>query len=190
MAEKWRIKTCLVGDEGVGKTALVRRYVLDQFDDQYIATLGAKVVKKEITFKSTKTGKETTIILTIFDIMGSRTLREVLQDTYFTGVEGILAVCDITRPATLAGLKQWMEAVEKVAGKVPMVLMANKADLAGPATLTKEQVEAAAAGFQCPYFLTSAKTEQNVEHSIKALLVLIIRKAASGQAALELELPA
>ncbi len=188
MAEKWRIKVCLVGDGGVGKTSLVRRYVLDQFDDRYVATLGAKAVKKEIPLKSPKTGKEVTIVLTIFDIMGSRALREVLQDTYFTGVEGVVAVCDVTRPETLSGLRDWMDSVEKVAGKVPMVLLGNKADLTGQAQVTGQQLEAAAVGFQCPYFLTSAKTGQNIEKSIRTLLVSMVKKVAAGQAVLELEL--
>ena len=36
-------KICLVGEKGVGKTSLIRRYVTDQFDDHYVRTLGAKV---------------------------------------------------------------------------------------------------------------------------------------------------
>ena len=39
-------KICLLGDGEVGKTSLIRRYVLDLFDDQYIQTFGAKVSKK------------------------------------------------------------------------------------------------------------------------------------------------
>jgi len=42
-----KVKICLVGEHGVGKTSLIRRYVLDEFDDKYITTLGAKVSKKE-----------------------------------------------------------------------------------------------------------------------------------------------
>ncbi len=171
----------------MGKTSLVRRYVQDQFDDRYVATLGAKALRKEIPLKSPSTQKEVTVVLTIFDIMGSRMLRELLQEAYFGGVEGILAVFDVTRPETLTGLKQWMEVVERVAGKVPTVILANKADLAGQAKLTKEELEGAAVEFQCQYFLTSAKTAQNVESAIKALMVSIVKRAASGQAVLELE---
>ncbi|MBI4417089.1 MAG: GTP-binding protein, partial [Euryarchaeota archaeon] len=45
-----KTKVCLVGEHGVGKTSLIRRYVLDEFDDRYIVTLGAKVSKKELSF--------------------------------------------------------------------------------------------------------------------------------------------
>ena len=33
-------KVVLLGDGAVGKTSLIRRYVLDQFDDKYIITIG------------------------------------------------------------------------------------------------------------------------------------------------------
>ncbi|MFQ5986883.1 MAG: GTP-binding protein, partial [Thermoplasmata archaeon] len=40
-----RVKVCLVGEGAVGKTSLIRRFVYDEFDDRYVATLGAKVSK-------------------------------------------------------------------------------------------------------------------------------------------------
>ncbi|HYS71238.1 MAG TPA: GTP-binding protein, partial [Thermoplasmata archaeon] len=33
----------MAGEAGVGKTSLIRRYVLDEFDDRYVATLGTKI---------------------------------------------------------------------------------------------------------------------------------------------------
>ena len=33
-------KVCLLGDGGVGKTSLIRRYVFDSFSDDYIVTFG------------------------------------------------------------------------------------------------------------------------------------------------------
>ncbi len=176
MAEFWRIKVCLVGDNGVGKTSIMRRYVLNEFDERYTATLGARAMKREVQIRSQKTGREVTFILTIFDIMGSRTFREVLQEAYFTGTQGILAVCDITRPATLEGLRQWIEAVDKVAGSVPLVIMGNKADLVDQAKVTQAQLEATAGEFDSPALLTSAKTGQNVEEAVKALLLSMLKR--------------
>ena len=49
-ARRMKAKVCLVGEHAVGKTSLIRRFVLDEFDDRYIVTLGAKVSKKELRF--------------------------------------------------------------------------------------------------------------------------------------------
>ena len=49
MASKLIKKVCLLGDSSVGKTSLVRKYVYDTFDDHYIATIGTKTVKKELS---------------------------------------------------------------------------------------------------------------------------------------------
>ncbi len=188
MGEKWRIKICLVGDSGVGKSSLIRRYVNDEFDDRYISTLGAKASKKEIPFKSATTGKEITLIMTVFDIMGSPSLRDLLKETYFTGVEGVLAVCDVTRPETLENVGPWMEAVEKVAGKVPMVLLGNKSDLPNRARVTEESLARVASLFKSPWFVTSALTGANVEKAFKTLMVAIVKKVAQEKVQLELEI--
>ncbi len=176
VTEIWRIKVCLVGDSGVGKTSILRRYVLNEFDDHYVATLGATAMKKQVQVRSEKTGKEVTFILNIFDTMGSRSFREVLQEAYFSGTQGSLAVCDITRPATLSGMRGWVEAVDKVAGRIPVVILGNKADLANQAKVNQAQLEATAAEYDCPTFLTSAKTGQNIEDAVKALLLSMLRR--------------
>ena len=36
-------KVVLLGDPGVGKTSLIRRFVKDYFSDDYLSTIGAKV---------------------------------------------------------------------------------------------------------------------------------------------------
>ncbi len=187
MPDAWRLKVCLVGGDAVGKTSLVRRFVFDQFDDRYITTLGAKVVKKEVRLQA-RGGGEATVIMTIFDIMGSPSFRDLLKEAYFQGAQGILAVWDVTRPETLPTLRGWVEAVEGVAGKVPLVLLGNKADLVDQAKVAREQLEPAVAEYECPGFLTSAKTGMNVEAAMRALPVSILGQVASGRAALESEL--
>src|SRR3970040_2546326 len=94
-----KAKGCLVGEHGVGKTSLIRRYVLDEFDDRYIVTLGAKVSKREMTITLQDRG-EVLMDMTVWDIMGSRGFRELLREASFHGAQGILAVCDVTRYAS------------------------------------------------------------------------------------------
>ena len=41
-------KIILLGDGAVGKTSLIRRFVVDKFDDQYIVTIGSKITAKDL----------------------------------------------------------------------------------------------------------------------------------------------
>jgi small GTP-binding protein len=184
MVDLWRLKACLVGEAGVGKSSLVRRYVLDQFDDRYIATLGAKALKKELRLALT-TGEDVDVVLAIFDIMGVPTFRDLLREAYFTGTQGILAVFDLTRPDTLATLGGWVEAARGVAGRVPVVALGNKLDLVDRTRVAAPLLEAAASRFGRPAFPTSAKSGEGVETAFRALVASMLASAASYQPAAE-----
>lgn len=172
-----KVKVCLIGEHAVGKTSLIRRYVLDEFDDRYIVTLGAKVSKKELTLDDEKRGP-VGMDMTIWDIMGSRGFRELLREAYFHGAQAILAACDLTRYDTLEDLDSWVESVFRTVGEVPVVVAVNKADVADQAAFGEEQVKQAAEAFEAPYFYTSAKTGQNVEAAFHELGGLILRASA------------
>jgi GTPase SAR1 family protein len=45
---EYRKKILLIGDAGVGKTSLIRRMVVDIFDDKYITTIGTKITVKDM----------------------------------------------------------------------------------------------------------------------------------------------
>src|SRR5207249_2275963 len=45
-SKTFKFKICLVGEEGVGKTSLIHRFVSGAFDESYIRTLGAVVANK------------------------------------------------------------------------------------------------------------------------------------------------
>ena len=163
-----KIKVCLVGEAAVGKTSLIRRFVLDDFDDKYIQTLGTKVSKKELTV----TGSDHELVkidMTIWDIMGQKGFRELLKEAYFYGAKGVIAVAEITRKTTLDDLDDWIEGVYSVTGKIPIQFMANKWDLKDQAEITEEDLTQATKAYDSPYFLTSAKTGENVETAFQNL---------------------
>src|SRR5213594_4811107 len=137
--QKMKVKVCLVGEGAVGKTCLIRRFIQDQFDDRYISTLGAKVSKKEIKVDGPNGGMD--VDMTIWDIMGEKGFRELLKEAYFHGAQGILAVCDITRKDTLHELNDWIAAVNRVTGNIPVQFLANKADLKDQAKMTESDVK-------------------------------------------------
>lgn len=164
-------KVCLVGEQSVGKTSLIHRFVHGVFDESYIRTLGAVVTKKSLDLESVG-GRPTHMDMSILDIMGKRTFLELFQDAYFHGAGGILAVADLTRRSTLDSLDAWIRGVESVSGMLPVFLVVNKADLADRAEYGTSEIEAAAKVFGAEYLATSAKTGANVEEAFRRLAYL------------------
>lgn len=162
-SDTMKMKICLVGEGAVGKTSLIRKYVLDEFDDRYISTLGAKITKKELIFEYPDNGGELRIDMTIWDIMGEKGFRELLKEAYFHGAQGVLAVCDVTRKNTLPELEGWIAAIETVTGKIPIRFLANKADLKDQLAFTESELREMCAKYQSAYLFTSAKTGDNVD---------------------------
>jgi small GTP-binding protein len=163
-----KIKVCLVGEAAVGKTSLIRRFVLDDFDDKYIQTLGTKVSKKELNVTGSS-NEPVKVDMTIWDIMGQKGFRELLKEAYFYGAKGVIAVAEVTRKTTLDDLDDWIEGVYSVTGKIPIQFMANKWDLRDQAEIREEELIQATKAYDSPYFFTSAKTGENVEAAFQNL---------------------
>ena len=70
-------KVCLLGDYGVGKTSLIRRFVYNAYDDRYLSTLGVKVSKKDMVIKDFKKKPffKVNLTLLIWDLVGHKGLQ-------------------------------------------------------------------------------------------------------------------
>lgn len=171
-----KLKICLIGDVGVGKTSLIRRYVLDVFDDKYIATIGTKVTKRDVRLKNPKSGSDEEVTLLIWDIMGQPSFREVLREAYFYGAQGAIAVCDVTSKESLTELRYWIKAMSATTGRIPIVFLGNKCDLKDEARVTLEDLEMFAKKHESSALLTSAKTGFNVEQAFGQLVEEMLRQ--------------
>src|SRR5438046_10668908 len=104
----------MAGEATVGKTSLIRRSVLDEYDDRYIATLGTKITKKVMSVQDPKGAGLVTVHAILWDIMGTPTLRDLLKEAYYHGAAGVFAVAGRTRKETRAALAAWARAVRAV----------------------------------------------------------------------------
>jgi small GTP-binding protein len=161
------MKVCVLGDPAVGKTSLIRRFVRDEFDERYLYTLGTNVSKKDMVLEGDR--GLITASLIIWDIMGEKGFRDLLAEAFFEGADGALAVADLTRMDTLESLRGWIDAVRKVTGALPLLVLANKSDLEDEAEVPEESIAQLASEFGAGFLRTSAKTGDNVEAAFKTL---------------------
>ena len=173
-------KMCLVGDPAVGKTSLVKRFVLDDFDDKYIVTMGSKVTKKQVSIDYKPAGEPTQLTMMIWDVMGQRDFAHTHETTY-SGATGALVVCDITRRETYESIDSWISGLDDVAGsQMPKVLVANKCDL-GQHDISQDEIKELAGRHKIPYIITSAKTGEHVEEAFNWLGMAVVREHNEGK---------
>jgi small GTP-binding protein len=152
------MKLCILGDAGVGKTSLVRRYTVGEFSSDYLSTIGTSVMKKNIVLN------KKSIDLIIWDIAGQKKYHEV-RESYYRGSSCALVVCDITRKETFTNLPNWISHFRKNVGDVPVLIITNKNDLWEERKFEPEEVDALASKIGTFHIQTSAKTGEKVEEA-------------------------
>jgi len=168
--ETYSKKICLLGDFAVGKTSMVRRFVYNRFDDQYISTIGVKVSRKTVMIPKKAVIE---MNLMVWDLAGGSKPGTVAT-SYLRGASGAILVCDLTRAETLASLAGYGNALQKVMPRAQLVIAANKMDLADEQQITSTQVAEEAMRLNASYFLTSAKVGDEVDKAFRHLATLIL----------------
>ncbi len=162
-------KICLLGDFSVGKTSLIRRFTENRFDDSYLSTIGVKVSRKEIPLQ---VAAPVTLTLMIWDTSGSEPFTNIVR-TYYQGASGALLVGDLTRAETVASLATYAREFHSVNVAVPLVVLANKADLIKERTVSDDLIAEVTAPLSASWLYTSAKTGEGVDAAFHLLGQLI-----------------
>ena len=174
--QRMKTKVALIGDAGVGKTSLIRRFVLDEFDDKYLHTVGTKVTKVHLTIPH---GVDTEIEMdmSIFDIMGQKGFRDMVRETYFHDVQGIVAVCDLTVRDSLENLQDWIATALESGGDATVYILANKRDLLDKAAFGDDALRKLAQPWNATFLYTSAKSGDHVDDAFNALAIEAVNNA-------------
>lgn len=176
---KYTKNIVLLGDAAVGKTSLIHRFVIDEFDDKYISTIGKKVTKKELILDSPD--GQSQMNLMIWDIIGQKGYR-YSQATSFYDAKGAIMVADLTRKETLDSvLGYWIPMVLRILGPIPIVFLGNKADLSDECEYGLDEIDKIAKscepfGYGRYAYLSSAKTGENVNLAFQKLGEILLEK--------------
>jgi small GTP-binding protein len=168
-------KICLVGDFGVGKTSLIRRFVDRQFSDKYLSTVGVKISRKKVDLS-----EEKSVQLLIWDLEG-HTKFKAIAPSYLQGASGAIIAADVTRQETIDNCTERLQLFLSVNPKGIAIFALNKADLIEPEkvqllleNVKKEQPEQVIATY-----CSSAKTGENVDEMFHLISQQMIEQAAA-----------
>lgn len=158
------LKILIIGDAGVGKTSLLKRYVTGKFSTQYRVTLGADFLSK----KQEIHGKE--FNLNLWDTAGQEK-HSSLGNAFYRGADCCVMVFDLTSKKSLDSLESWKE-VFLDAGMIrnpdefPFIILGNKCDKESEREVSKEEAEAwCGENGGHNYFEVSAKDGNGVENA-------------------------
>ena len=163
-------KILTIGESGVGKTAILKRYVEDKFPKHHLSTIGIDYLSKDITIYNKK------IKLRVWDTAGQERYRNITTHTY-KDADGIALIFDLTDENSFNQINDWMDQIYNNTDKtlISLILIGNKSDLVNERVIQKEKGEEMAENLHIKYFETSALTGEGINQAFEYLAKLIFR---------------
>jgi Ras-related protein Rab-6A len=162
-----KFKIVFLGDQNVGKTSIITRFIYDTFDDTYQATIGIDFFSKVMSIDNKL------YRLQLWDTAGLERFRSLIP-SYIRNSNVAAIVYDITDRESFENVNKWVEDVRAERGnEVIMMLVGNKNDLNATRVVSFEQGEQKAKEFGMEFVETSAKTGFNIKslfHKVVAQL--------------------
>jgi len=172
------VKIVVVGESGVGKSSLLKRFADDEFMPNYISTIGVDFAIRSLDLDDRR------VKLQIWDTAGQERFHNITT-SYYRGAHGVLLCIDVTDADSVRSVSKWMKEIEQHADEgVAVLLVANKCDsapLAGAsagseslAVARPRVIDAAALAelsrdLHLPVVETSARDRRNVDAAFTTL---------------------
>ena len=124
-------KIILIGDSGVGKTAIIHQYIMSGFQDKgHMPTTGVKNQYKTVDIPNGgQNGRPAKIKLDIWDTAGDDSMRNIMK-TFYNGAAAVIIVYSVTSPTSFKSVEQHLEVIDQYCSKdVFKVVVGNKCDL-------------------------------------------------------------
>jgi len=152
--DNWRV--AVLGDGGVGKTALAVQFTLNCFVETYDPTI-------EDAYRKQLVVDNRMCFVEVIDTAGQEEYA-TLRDQWVREGQGFILVYSIASRSTFDRLEIFRQSMKRVKRGDPIfMLVGNKCDKTYEREVSKEEGAALARQFGCEFIETSAKTAQNVE---------------------------
>lgn len=161
-----KYKIVFLGDQSVGKTSLITRFMYDTFDETYATTIGIDFLSKTMYLEERKT-----VRLQLWDTAGQERFRSLIP-SYIRDSHVAVICYDITNKKSFLNLDKWIKDVKVERGDdVVIVLVGNKLDLANTKRqVSVEEVEQLHSKIGSKFFIeTSTKANHNVKLLFKKI---------------------
>jgi len=152
-----KYKLVFLGDQSVGKTSIITRFMYDQFDKSYQATIGIDFLSKTMYLE------DRTVRLQLWDTAGQERFRSLIP-SYIRDSSVAVIVYDITDRQSFLNSSKWIDEVRSERGNdVVIMLVGNKTDLSDRRQVSSEEGETRASEEGVMFIETSAKGNFNIK---------------------------
>ena len=159
-----KYKLIFLGDQGVGKSSILNRFLNDTFTEDYQATIGLDFQSKNVQIENQD------IHLLLYDTAGQEKFRSLIP-MYTRDSNIILLVYDITNRNSFNNLPDWIKDLTNINfDEVIFAIVANKIDLSAKREVTPEEGAAFAVKNDYIFMETSCLKNENVADAFETLI--------------------
>jgi small GTP-binding protein len=171
---RFRFKITVIGDGGVGKTSLIKKFTNDTFSKDYIKTIGAQfsVFDKEIEGDMVK--------LLFWDIAGQDDFN-FLRPAFFKNSKAAIIVYSLEDnelgEESFKHILNWAKDIKEFCGDIPVMIFGNKTDLIDSKDVNEKAIkDLIKKNDFLGYYFTSAKTGTGVIQAFNAIIDVLYDK--------------
>ncbi|TFF87914.1 MAG: GTP-binding protein, partial [Promethearchaeota archaeon] len=170
LKKDYSFKIVVIGEPGVGKTSLVKRFVSGFFSKEYKASIGTNMYIKRLNLGNLE------VLLSLWDIAGQEQWAS-MRHKYYKGSQGAFIVGDVSREITFKKIKSfWNKDLREYCPEIPVILIANKDDL--QKEIKKQEIKKIGDEIHSTQIIfTSAKSGDNVNNAFHHISELIVKKS-------------
>ncbi|SPP89632.1 ras-related protein Rab-18 [Drosophila guanche] len=161
------IKLLVIGESGVGKSSLIRRFVENKFDENHDVTIGMDFKSKVMNID----GADFKVAL--WDTAGAERFRS-LTPSFYRKALGAILVYDITNRDSLVKLEAWLAELDSYSDNpnIAIIVVGNKIDQ--ERVVDREEGRKFARKHRALFIETSAKCDQFVSDVFKDIVEKIV----------------
>ena len=165
------IKMILLGESGVGKTSIIKRYLDDQFDKNETSTLSMSYVGKTIQIDNEE------IRLNIWDTIGQEKYRSISK-LFLNETKIVILVYSIDNGESFKELNYWYDLYKEFLGEETILGIAgNKMDLYLNQEVDEEKAKEYAESRGSIFSLVSAKdNKESIDNFLTKLVKAYLNK--------------
>ncbi|KAK5575590.1 hypothetical protein RB653_006723 [Dictyostelium firmibasis] len=167
------VRLCIMGDGGVGKTAVTIQFISNHFVYYYDPTI-------EDSYRKQCLIDDQVYMLDILDTAGQDELT-AMRDQWIRSCEGFILVYSVTSRSSFDQIQFFRDQITRVLDRddVPIMMIGNKSDLEYERQITYQEGKDLANCLGMSFMEVSAKTRSNIEEVFNETVRCVKRREES-----------